>query len=207
MFFPSLAKKREADPPGPGRRFPLSVRDTLSPMRGYVCERGQPAALFQQMSTFSQLAEFICTSARGSLLHFAAQGKRIVPVVAEPDHDEQQMEMIRELHEGIVDYATVMREEGARFGVRSLSPDAASREYFRVIQRPTAEEAASIGAARHGDGMGASASRAFAQFGSHNPTADSILADYAQGYWKQGLLNQHTPQALMLRSLLWLHDG
>ncbi|MBC8086445.1 MAG: hypothetical protein H7Z40_04210 [Phycisphaerae bacterium] len=187
--------------------FPPSVRDTLSPMRGYVCDRGQPVSMFQQISNFRQLAEFICTSARGSLLHFAAQGKQVVPVLAEPDHDGQQMDMIRELHEGVLDYAVVMREEGAQFGVQSLSPDAASREYFRLIQRPTAEEAALVGSARHGDGMGASASRAFAQFGNQSFTADSILSDYANGYWKQGLLNQHTPQALMLRSLLWLHEG
>ena len=187
--------------------FAPSARDSLSPMRGYLCERGLPHSRFEGLANFRQLAEFICTSARGSLLHFAAQGNRIVPIVAEPDHNEQQMECIGELHEGVLDYATLMREEGAALGVSDMSPDSAAREYFRLIGRPTAEEAMTIGAMRHGDGMASNTSRAFAQFNGEKMTPDSVLADYAGCYWQQGLLNQHTPHALVLRSLLWLHEG
>lgn len=186
--------------------FAPSASDSISPMRGYLCERGLPHDRFAGLAAFRQLAEFICTSARGGLLHFAAQGKRVVPVVAEPDHSTVQLECIRELHEGVLDYATIMREEGARLGVSSLSPDTAVREYFRIIRQPSAEEALTIGAMRHGDGMASKTTRAFAAF-SDKLSPDSVLADYSTSYWKQGLLNQHTAHAFILRSLLWLHEG
>ncbi len=181
--------------------------DAVSPMRGYLCEYGQPAERFRPLIEFRQLVEFICTSARGSLLHFANEGKRVVPVVAKPDHDERQMDVIRELHDGAFDYARLMRAEGATFGVNSLDADSASRALFRVMANPTAEEARVIGAIGHGDGMGVSASRSFASFTGNNFSADTVLSDYGRAYWKAGMLNQQTPQALMLRTLLWLHEG
>lgn len=187
--------------------FAPAARDSLSPMRGYICERGLPHERMARLGTFRQLAEFICTSARGSLRHFAAEGNRVVPVLDAPDHNEAAMECIRELHEGAMDFATIMREESARFGVSGIPADIAAREYFRVIAQPTAEEALTIGAMRHGDGMGSNASRAFAQFNTERASADSVLSDYSRAYWQQGLLNQHTPQAFLLRTLLWLHEG
>ncbi|MEP6781991.1 MAG: hypothetical protein ABJC26_18980 [Gemmatimonadaceae bacterium] len=187
--------------------FANSRTDAVSPMRGYLCELGQPMERFRPLAEFRQLVEFICTSARGSLLHFANEGKRIVPVTAAPEHDEQQMVAIRELHEGAFDYARLMREEGATFGVNSLDASSASRALYRVMSHPTAEEAKIIGRVGHGDGMGASASRAFASFTDGNFSPDTVLSDYGRAYWKAGMLNQQTPQALMLRTLLWLHEG
>ena len=187
--------------------FGQSSVDAVSPMRGYLGELGQPAERMRPLMEFRQLVEFICTSARGSLLHFARKDNAIVPVVAEPDHNSVQMDAIRELHEGAMDYARLVREEGAAFGVNKLDADAASQALYRVIANPTAEEAQFIGTVRHGDGMGASASRAFAAFTDGNFTPNGVLEDYRSAYWKAGLLNQHSAQALMLRSLLWLHES
>lgn len=186
--------------------FAQSRVDAVSPMRGYLCELGQPAERTRPLIEFRQLVEFICTSARGSLLHFARKGNAIVPVVAEPDHNVEQMAAIRELHEGAMDYARLVREEGASFRVNKLDAEAASEALFRVIANPTAEEAHVIGTISHGDGMGASASRAFAAFRKENFTPSGVLEDYRRAYWKAGMLNQHSAQALMLRSLLWLHE-
>lgn len=186
--------------------FAPAAVDAISPMRGYLTELGQPHERVQPLYEFRQLIEFICTSPRGSLLHFQYQGKRVAPVVAEPDHDDTQMQAIRELHDGALDYARIMRDEARTLGVRSLDPESAARALYRVIASPTPEEAETIGSITHGDGMGASASRAFARFGEGAYTPDSILTDYGRAYWKAGMLNQHTVQALVLRSLLWLHE-
>ncbi|MGV3710562.1 MAG: hypothetical protein ACO1Q7_17155 [Gemmatimonas sp.] len=187
--------------------FAPAQRDAISPMRGYVCDLGQPIERFRPIVEFRQLIEFICTSARGSLLHFARDGKKVVPVVAEPDHNETQMQAIRELHEGAVDYAMLMREEGKIFGINALDPRSASAPLLRLMERPTDEEARIIGAIQHGDGMGASASRSFAAYTPGPITADKVLTDYGKAYWKAGMLNQQTPHAMMLRTLLWLNDG
>lgn len=187
--------------------FRPSQVDAISPMRGYLCELGAPHERFRPLAEFRQLIEFICTSARGSLKHFESKGKLVVPVVAEPDHDEAQMAVIRELHEGAVEYAALMREEGANFGVSSLDPASASAPLYRLMANPTAEEASVVGGMAHGDGMGISASRKFAAFTKDNFTPDSVLADFGKAYWKAGMLNQHSAQSMMLRTLLWLHEG
>ncbi|MEO7996841.1 MAG: hypothetical protein ABI852_05320, partial [Gemmatimonadaceae bacterium] len=187
--------------------FPGAQNDAISPMRGYLCDLGAPAERMKPLVDFRQLVEFICTSARGSLKHFEEKGKKSVPVVAEPDHDEKQMAAIRELHEGALDYAALMREEGASFGINSLDASSASAALYRVISNPTAEEASIIGAMKHGDGMGSSASRSFAAFSGGAFTADKVLADFGKAYWKAGMLNQQSAEGMMLRTLLWLHDG
>jgi FMN phosphatase YigB (HAD superfamily) len=185
---------------------PGASNDAISPMRGYLFELGAPGERARMMLEFRQLTEFICTSARGSLLQFAQEGKRIVPVIAEPDHDEGQMEAILALHEGALDYARMARDETNAFGMNPLDADAAAHALFRVISNPTGEEAETIGAVTHGDGMGAVTSRAFARFEPGAFTPDSVLKDYGRSYWKAGMLNQQSAQALMLRTLLWLHD-
>ena len=187
--------------------MPGAANDAVSPMRGYLFELGAPAERARPMVDFRQLAEFVCTSARGSLLRFAHDGKRIVPVVAEPDHDEAQMDAIRELHEGALDYARMTREESDAFSLSPLDAESASRALFRVIANPTGEEADVIGGITHGDGMGATTSRAFARFAGGAFTADSVLKDYGRAYWKAGMMNQQSAEGLMLRTLLWLHDN
>jgi len=187
--------------------FAGAQRDAISPMRGYLCELGAPYDRFRPLAEFRQLIEFICTSTRGSLHHFANQGKTAVPVVAKPDHNERQMDAIRELHEGAVDYAALMREEGGALCLNSLDASAACSALYRVINHPTAEEASVVGAMQHGDGMGSSASRSFAAFSGGAFTADKILNDYHRAYWKAGMLNQQTAESMMLRTLLWLHEG
>ena len=187
--------------------FAGAHRDAISPMHGYLCELGAPFDRFRPLAEFRQLVEFICTSARGSLHHFAIQGKTVVPVIAKPDHNERQMDAIRELHEGAVDYAALMREEGGAFGVDSLDASSACSALYRVISHPTAEEASYIGAMQHGDGMGSNASRSFAAFSGGAFTADKILSDYHRAYWKAGMLNQQTAESMMLRTLLWLNDS
>lgn len=187
--------------------FRGSQVDAISPMRGYLCELGAPQERFRPLAEFRQLIEFICTSARGSLKYFESRGKTVVPVVAEPDHDEAQMAVIRELHEGAVEYATLMREESAIFGVNSLDAAAACAPLYRLMANPTAEEAQTVGAMAHGDGMGISTSRKFASFSKKQFTPDSVLADFGRAYWKAGMLNQHSPESMMLRMLLWLHEG
>jgi FMN phosphatase YigB (HAD superfamily) len=187
--------------------FQGAAIDSVSPTHGYLCDLGTPAERAHPLFQFRQLVEFICTSPRGSLLNFAADGKRVVPVTAEPDHNELQMEAIRELHEGAMDYAQLVRQEGGTFGINALDADAAAQMLYRVIAQPTAEEAKIIGAMHHGDGMGASASRAFASFREGDFTPDSVLTDYNRAYWKAGMLNQQSAESMMLRTLLWLHDG
>ncbi|MEO7363787.1 MAG: hypothetical protein ABI120_25875, partial [Gemmatimonadaceae bacterium] len=187
--------------------FAPSQRDAISPMRGYLCELGAPHERYRPLCEFRQLIEFICTSARGSLKHFESRGKLAVPVIAEPDHDEAQMAAIRELHEGAVEYAALMREEGTIFGINSLDPASASAPVYRLMSNPTAEEAKIVGAMAHGDGMGISTSRRFAAFSGGNFSADNVLADFGRAYWKAGMLNQQCAESMMLRTLLWLHEG
>lgn len=187
--------------------FAQAQRDAISPMRGYLCELGAPYERFRPLSDFRQLVEFICTSARGSLKYFEKRSGIAVPVVAEPDHDEAQMDAIRELHQGALEYAALMREEAKVFGINTLDPASASAALYRVMGSPTAEEASIIGAMKHGDGMGISSSRSFAGFSGGAFTADKVLGDFGRAYWKQGMLNQQTPQSMMLRTLLWLHEG
>jgi predicted HAD superfamily hydrolase len=188
-----------------GTFAPASV-DAISPMRGYLTDLGLPADRVRPLYEFRQLIEFICTSPRGSLLHFAPEGKRVVPVVASPDHHGSQMVAIRELQAGALDYALLMRGESDVSGVRTLDAEAASRALYRVIGSPTPEEAEVIGTITHGDGMGASTSRAFARFSDGQFTPDSVLTDYGRAYWRAGMLNQQNAQALVLRSLLWLNE-
>jgi hypothetical protein len=120
------------------------------------------------------------------------------------DHDAAQQVSHTQMREGILAFAARFAAEGAAFGALTVSPDVALRRFARLVQRPTAEEAQHVGALRHGEGLAADRSRAFAAFTPANWNIDVVHRDLESAYWPAGLAAQRAPQALLLRAWQWL---
>ena len=172
--------------------------------KSYFFHNGEPRAHYAAVFSFVELMELICSSAQGSLRRFERAGGRVRPVCEEPEVPEEQLRAVRELHEGALAFAATLRAEMATFDFGTLPAEVAGAALVRVIAEPTPVEAATIGAMQHGDGMGSATAKHLARFSSSAIDPQRIVADYGRAYWKRGLLAQRTPQAMVLRNLLWL---
>ena len=175
-----------------------------STARGFLFDAGAPADNAHAVMQLRQLVEFICTTTRGSLRGFRADGGRIVPVHAPVDHPEAQRAHVSAVQAGAIAYARSLAQERRVFGAQSISAEAALRHLARTILEPTGEEACHIGDIRHGDGQGSDRLRALAAFSEGPFTHESLTRDCAQSYWPTGLMARREPAALALRALTWL---
>jgi hypothetical protein len=172
--------------------------------RSYFFHAGEPREHFAAVFSFRELMELICSSARGSLRGFERRGGAVHPVCEAPDVPGAQMDAVREMHAGAVAFAEALRAEMGVFDLASLPAAAAGAALLRVITDPTPEEAAEIGAMQHGDGMGSATAKYLARFSSDEIDPRGVFRDYERAYWKRGLVAQRSPQAMVLRNLLWL---
>ena len=178
-----------------------------STAQGYLCHAGAPPQNVRAILSLRQLVEFVCTTERGSLRGFRAEGDTVVPVHGSVDHPAEQRAKIAQVREGVLTYARGLVQERRMFGAQPITADAALRHLDRTIMQPTAEEAHEIGDLRHGEGLGADRLRAFARFSDGPFTVSSLARDHANAYWPAGLLARREPAALALRSLLWLRGA
>ena len=142
---------------------------------GFLFNAGAPAVRARAILHLRQLVEFICSTERGSLRGFRAEGGRVVPVHSAVDHPEAQRSKVAQVREGAVAFARGLVQERRLFGAQPLTVDAALRHLDRTILQPTDEEAREIGDVAHGDGMGADRVRALARF-SDGPFTPASLA-------------------------------
>lgn len=175
--------------------------------RSYFFHAGEPREHYKAVFSFVELMELVCSGARGSLRRFERRGTRVEPVCERPEVTGEQAAAVQELHAGALAFAGALRREMCTFDFTALPPAVAGAPLVRVIAAPTPEEAATIGAMQHGDGMGSTTARHLARFTSAAVDPRRILDDYEQAYWRRGLLGQRTPQAMVLRNLLWLAEG
>ncbi len=178
-----------------------------STVAGYLFEAGRPIERRQAVMQLPQLLEFVCSTTRGSLRGFARDGGRVIPVHGPVEHDAAQQEVHEALRAGALAFAQTFARHAAALGVNAVSPDAAVRRFARVVSRPTAEEAAHIGAIRHGEGLATDRVRSLASFSPEAFTVDAIHHDVTQAYWPAGLAARRSAQALVLRTLQWLSES
>jgi len=188
--------------PGIGARDGEGMR-----FKSYFFHDGQPRERYTAVFSFRELFELICSSARGSLRRFERRGGRVEPVCERPEVSVQQLDAVRELHDGAVAFAERLRGEMNVFDLTTIPPEVAGAALVRVIVEPTPEEAATVGMMQHGDGMGSATAKHLARFSGDTIDPERILDDYVQAYWRRGLLGQRTAQAMMLRNILWLGQG
>ena len=186
---------------------PMSQDLGGSTAQGFLFDAGLPLDRAHAVMQLRQLVEFICTTTRGSLRGFRADGETVVPVHAPVDHPAMQRGHVAALRSGAIAYAKSLADERRVFGEQPISAEASLRNLARVILEPTGEEARTIGDIRHGDGHGSDRLRALAAFSDGPFTADSLTQDCAQSYWPKGLMARREPAALALRALTWLRDA
>jgi FMN phosphatase YigB (HAD superfamily) len=190
-----------------GTLAPAHVDVGQSQVAGYLFEAGMPGAHRRAVLQLPQLLEFVCSTTRGSLRGFTRADGRVVPVHGAVDHDDDQQAAHTAMREGVLAYTARVAAECAASGIDAVQPGAALRRLARVIERPTAEEAAHIGALRHAEGLAADRGRTLASFTPGAWSIDSVLADQSAAYWPAGLRAQRTPQALVLRAAQWLAEA
>ena len=205
----ALADKRMLDVHGYylGTLAPIVHDLNGSAASGFLFDAGVLADNAQAILQLRQLLEFICSTERGSLHGFRAEGVRVVPVHGAVDHDVAQRVSLAQAHAGALAFAQALSQEQRVFGAHAISPGASIRHLARTIQSPTAEDAELIGDIRHGDGLGRDQTRALAAFSTGDFTVESLLRDHANAYWPAGLVARRAPAAMALRALLWLRDS
>ena len=174
---------------------------------GFLFDAGTPAEHANAVLHLRQLVEFICTTTRGSLRGFRAEGTRVVPVHGAVDHPDEQRAHVAQVRDGALAYARGLAQERRVFGGQPIAASAAIRHLARTILDPTAEEAREIGDIRHGDGLGSDRLRALAAFSEGAFTPETLRRDYANAYWPDGLLARREPAALALRAMAWMRGA
>lgn len=178
-----------------------------STSRGFLFDAGAPVNHANAVLHLRQLVEFICTTTRGSLRGFRAEGTQVVPVHGHVDHPASQQAHVTQLRDGALAFARGLAHERRMFGEQPISAAAAIRHLGRTILMPTAEEAQAIGDIQHGDGLGSDRLRTLASFSEGPFSPETLLQDHAQAYWPAGLLARREPAAMALRALLWLRSA
>jgi hypothetical protein len=174
---------------------------------GFLFDSGVPVDHANAVLHLRQLVEFICTTTRGSLRGFRADGNTVMPVHGSVDHPDAQQVHVAQLRDGALAYARGLAQEQRVFGEQPISASAAIRHLARTIMAPTAEEAREIGDIRHGDGLGSDRVRALASFSDGPFTPQSLATDYETAYWPIGLMARREPAAMALRAMRWLHGA
>ncbi len=174
---------------------------------GFLFDAGAPVDHANAILHLRQLVEFICTTTRGSLRGFRADGGTVVPVHGSVDHPAAQQAHVGHLRDGALAYARGLAQERQVFGEQPISAAAAIRHLARTIMEPTAEEAREIGDIHHGDGLGSDRLRSLAAFRDGPFTPQSLAADFEMAYWQIGLMARREPAALALRAMHWLHGA
>lgn len=178
--------------------------------RSYLAHGGEPINVFSKIHSFLNLFETVYTSTNGSTLYFEAatpsQPGQVAAVRQASDKSTEQCSNLNAIHAGALAFAEDFRRIAAAFDFPLMPPELASEEFFRVIERPTAEEAGLLGGLVHCDNLGSSSTHLSA---SVRPGGDpsSLLEDFNKANWKQGVLSLHTPEAANLRTLLWLMES
>jgi hypothetical protein len=156
------------------------------------------------ISAVPQLLEIVCSSASGSLRHFARTGGEYHPVLQPNPASAEQLHALGEMHDGITAFAREYRATPGTLGADEIPPGVAVEGFLRLVREPTKEEAVRVGGLVHGDDFGTSTARHAARFRPTSDTAEALWEDYQRAYWKAGLLNQPSPQGAALRTLWWL---
>lgn len=178
-------------------------------VRSWLAHRGEPVHIHQQIDSFLNLFEMIYTSAGQSLLHFAkaepGSTSAVIPVRQASDKSEEQISSLHAIHAGALAFAEDFKRLHASGEQPILSAQVSSEEIFRIINRPTAEEALCLSRLVHCDNLGSTSTHIAADL---RPTDDpaQLLEDYEQAAWKSGMLALPTAEAAALRTLLSLME-
>lgn len=170
---------------------------------GYLCDRDLPASRGDGLRRCREVVEFVCSSARGSLLGFRETNGRVEAIEAAPEHVGPQGEALTAVHDGVMAYVAALRTALAQFGVFDLPADAVAAPLMRVLSAPTTEEAATIGGIRHGEGVGTSAAQSIAAWPEDATTLDDLEIAWSRAYWPDGLLALPDPRSLLVHLSLW----
>ncbi|QJW92545.1 hypothetical protein [Frigoriglobus tundricola] len=172
--------------------------------RAYLGGPGDTDPLVRAIATAPQLLEIVCSSAAGSLLHFARSGHGFDPVLRANPAGADQLHALGEVHAGTVAFAREYRDTPAALRADAIPPALAAEDLLRLLTNPTKDEATRVGGLAHGDDFGTDAVRYAARFRPTSDTPEAVWEDYLHAFWKPGLLNQPSPQGAVLRTLLWL---
>lgn len=175
--------------------------------RSYLAHAGEPVNVFWKIHSFLNLFETVYTSAGGSTLYFeTAESGQASAVRQASDKSYEQCNHLHAVHAGALAFAREFRRIAAPFDFAPMPPELASEEFFRVIERPTAEEAGLLGGLVHCDNLGSMSTHLSAGL---RPGGDAagLLEDFQQANWRQGVLSLQTPEAANLRTLLWLMEN
>jgi predicted HAD superfamily hydrolase len=174
--------------------------------RSYLATAGEPFSVYAKIQSFLNLFETVYTSTEGSTLYFeSAPGGHAAAVHQQSDKSPEQCSNLNAMHAGALAFAEDFRRIAAGFDFPPMPPELASDEFFRVIERPTFEEARLLGGLVHCDNLGSMSTHVSAGLRPGGDPA-SLLEDLAESNWKQGVISLPTPEAAALRTLLWLME-
>ena len=176
-------------------------------VRSYLAERGKPENIYAQIVSFLNLFETVYTSNKGSVLHFAKGTDGCVqPVRQKSDKSKEQSRNLEAIHAGALAFAAEYGRLATAKGYAAMPATVASEEFFRVIDKPTNEEAELLGGLVHCDNLGSDSTHISAEL-REGAGPEELLEDFKEVHWKQGALSQATPTAARLRTLLWLMEA
>jgi hypothetical protein len=172
---------------------------------GFLTKAGQPASMANTINSFSELLEFACSSASGSLWYFEETNGAFLPRFKDNSAAPESLAQLAAVHDGATAFAENFLRASNVLGLQPIPPRLASEYLLRVMSSPTKRESDLLGALAHCDDMGSSIRRQpVARFREASSTAEELLEDFRNATWKAGLRNHCSPRGLGLRAIHWL---
>jgi predicted HAD superfamily hydrolase len=189
--------------------YPMERTPNLAPdlaVRSYLMHRGKPDDAYAEIRKFSLMFDDIYSATEGSLLYFepGPEGK-VFPVLQAPDRSQQQGNELQSIHDGAIAFAEDYMRCLVMQGQPPLPAKVAAEEFFRVLNKPTVEEARMLGQLGYCDNLGSSSVHVAARLRATTNPAE-MVEDFNRAHWKQGVLANPTEAGASLRTLVWLMD-
>jgi len=189
--------------------YPMERTPNLAPdlaVRSYLMHRGKPDDAYAEIRKFSLMFDDIYSATEGSLLYFEPGPEgRVFPVLQAPDRSRQQGNELQSIHDGAIAFAEDYMRCLVMQGQPRLPAKVAAEEFFRVLNKPTVEEARMLGQLGYCDNLGSSSVHVAARLRATTNPAE-MVEDFNRAHWKQGVLANPTEAGASLRTLVWLMD-
>lgn len=173
------------------------------PMSGYLCHLGQPAYFNDIIGLSIEIFETLHVAPHGSVIRFAREDGRVVPVLDANTFERPKVELARRMHAGVEDFFQDFDPTAAGMQLK-LAPEVTAEPLHRLLLNPTDEELCRLGDIPHADGFGdIYQTRCLAKPPSYLQALLRPLRfreEYRKSFWKRGFL-------LRRRRLLPLYDA
>jgi predicted HAD superfamily hydrolase len=181
----------------------IALKRTGQEMSAYLCELGRPKFSYRAIKLSVELFEFLHAAPHGSVVRFKRTEGGLEPVFDRNDFESEKIEKASAVQQGALDFIRDFLRHWQHMEGLTLARETALKPLYRVLSRPTYEEAIRLGDLEHAEGFGDVHVKRFI---AKPPNLYECLANpyrflqgYRKAFWRRGYLKRSFSLSKALR--------